>query len=105
MQAVHKLELSGLSNVSFEIGDLEDCRFPDDFFDAILCSQAMFYIDLKSVSKMLHGWLKPGGILAYNTHQVIPIPMQCLCFCSMLLQQFSPHNSYQKEACLLHLRG
>ena len=98
MQAEHKLALSSLSNVCFEIGDLEDCSFPDDFFDAILCSQAMFYIDLKSVSKMLHGWLRPGGILAYNTHQVTPVPMQCLSCCSMLLHQLCAHNSYQKEA-------
>lgn len=81
VQAMHKLQSSGFSNVQFEIGDLEDCSFPDAFFDAILCSQAMFYVDLKSVSKRLHAWLKPGGILAYNCHQVLLVLLHCINFC------------------------
>ena len=88
VQALHKLESSGFSNVCFEIGDLEDCSFPDDFFDAILCSQAMFYIDLKSVSKKLHAWLKPGGILAYNSHQVVLMLLQCIGCLSVALDSY-----------------
>ena len=99
MQALHKLQSSGLSNVSFEIGDLEECNFPDEFFDAILCSQAMFYVDLKSVSKRLHAWLKPGGILAYNTHQVLPNSMQCPRSSPALLCQLHSTAIHSKPAC------
>ena len=88
VQAEAKLQSSGFSNVSFEIDDLDEvmgCHFPDDYFDAILCSQAMFYINLKSVSKRLHAWLKPGGILAYNTHEVVLMLFQRLRSSSMSL--------------------
>ena len=78
MQAKAKMQSSGCSNVSFEVGDLESCNYPDHSFDAILCSSAIFYIDLKSIGKTLHSWLKSGGVLAYNTHEVCPLPTQTL---------------------------
>ncbi|KAL3151071.1 hypothetical protein ABBQ38_012941 [Trebouxia sp. C0009 RCD-2024] len=68
-QAAAKLEASTCSNVSFQVGDLEKCSYTKQSFDAVLCSSAIFYVDLKSFGVTLHSWLKPGGVLAYNSLQ------------------------------------
>ncbi|KAL3145638.1 hypothetical protein ABBQ32_003180 [Trebouxia sp. C0010 RCD-2024] len=68
-QAASKLEASSCSNVSFQVGDLEKCSFTKHSFDAVLCSSAIFYVDMKSFGVTVHSWLKPGGILAYNSLQ------------------------------------
>lgn len=70
LQAEAKLPSSGLDNIAFAVGDLELVQFPNHAFDAILCSQAIFYFDMAHVPYRLHSWLKPGGLLAYNTLQV-----------------------------------
>ena len=70
MQAEAKLGLNDCSNVSFAVGDVEHCDYPNNSFDAILCSSAIFYVNLKAVGTKLHAWLRPGGILAYNSLEV-----------------------------------
>ena len=70
LQAEAKRASSGLNNIKFLEGDIEHADFPSKSFDAILCSSAIFYFDMPSTVKRLHTWLKPGGLLAYNTLQV-----------------------------------
>ena len=70
MQAEAKKEASGLNNISFLEGDIEGADFPNRSFDVILCSSAIFYFNMQITAKRLHTWLKPGGLLAYNTLQV-----------------------------------
>lgn len=70
LQAEAKRASSGLNNIKFLEGDIEHAEFPSMSFDAILCSSAIFYFDMPSTAKRLHTWLKPGGLLAYNTLQV-----------------------------------
>ncbi len=70
LQAEAKRASSGLNNIKLFEGDIEHAEFPSKSFDAILCSSAIFYFDMPSTVKRLHTWLKPGGLLAYNTLQV-----------------------------------
>ncbi len=70
LQAEAKRGSSGLNNIRFSEGDIEHAEFPSRSFDAILCSSAIFYFDMPTTAKKLHIWLKPGGLLAYNTLQV-----------------------------------
>ena len=75
-QAEAKKAAFGMDNISFLEGDIEIADFPNSF-DAILCSQAIFYFDMHTTAKKLCAWLKPGGLLAYNTLQVASSD-QCL---------------------------
>ena len=70
LQAEAKRSSSGLNNIKFLEGDVDHADFPSKSFDAILCSSAIFYFDMPTTAKKLHTWLKPGGLLAYNTLQV-----------------------------------
>lgn len=72
LQAEAKRASSGLNNIEFLAGDIEHADFPSKSFDAILCSSAIFYFDMPSTTTRLKTWLKPGGLLAYNTLQVAP---------------------------------
>ena len=72
LQAEAKRGSSGLNNIRFLEGDIEHAEFPSKSFDAILCYSAIFYFDMPTTAKRLHTWLKPGGLLAYNTLQVAP---------------------------------
>ena len=106
MQAEAKLQSSGCKNVSFAVGDLEHCQYPDQHFDAVLCSSAMFYVDLKAFGKRLYGWLKPGGLLAYNTLSVsqcllpaepehsLSIPTKLCCCCLPFRHFICPGQSH-----------
>ncbi|DBB16987.1 TPA: hypothetical protein ACH3X3_014092 [Trebouxia sp. C0006] len=86
-QAEAKRASSGLNNIKFLEGDIEHADFPSKSFDAILCSSAIFYFDMPSTVKRLHTWLKPGGLLAYNTLQVEATP-------GLLLEKTTPLNTY-----------
>lgn len=68
-QAEAKKAALDLDNISFLEGDIEIADSPSSF-DAILCSQAIFYFDMHTTAKKLRAWLKPGGLLAYNTLEV-----------------------------------
>lgn len=77
-QAEAKKAGVGLENVSFLEGDVESADFPAGSFDAILCSSAIFYFDMKLIGKRLLAWLKPGGLLAYNTLEAPFTPLLTL---------------------------
>lgn len=74
-QAEAKRSSSGLNNIKFLEGDVDHADFPSKSFDAILCSSAIFYFDMPTTAKKLHTWLKPGGLLAYNTLQAPFTPL------------------------------
>ena len=63
---------TGISNVTFREGDVEDIEFLEGSFDAILCSSAFPYLRDKEASLQgIYSWLKkPGGVLAYNAVKV-----------------------------------
>lgn len=66
-QAEAKKSSSGLSNISFVEEDVETVDIPLENYNAILCSSAIFYFDTEKTAARLRTWLKPGGIIAYNT--------------------------------------
>ncbi len=66
--AKQKLGEEGLQNVEFIEADAEYLNFGNNTFDRVLCSLAISY--LSNIPAALHKWygfLKPGGILAFNT--------------------------------------
>ena len=75
LQAKAKLQLSPCPNVSFSVEDAEHTTLQSNSFDAILSSSGMPYLNTKIMFKKLHAWLKPGGLLIYNTPEVC-----CSCF-------------------------
>lgn len=69
-KAKAKLRNSACPNVSFLVEDVEHAKLPSNSFDAALSSSGMPYLDTKIMFKKLHAWLKPGGLLIYNTPEV-----------------------------------
>ena len=53
--------LDGRNNVTIEQGDITNLRFPDNFFDKIVCTEVLEHID---DDKTAIKELKPGGIVA-----------------------------------------
>ena len=55
------------NKVNFSTGDIENLNFPDNFFDLIICSGVIEYLDndLKW-SEQITRVMKPGGILLIN---------------------------------------
>ncbi|KKS03406.1 MAG: Methyltransferase type 11 [candidate division WWE3 bacterium GW2011_GWE2_42_25] len=57
--------LDGRKNVSLEQGDITKLRFPDNYFDKIVCTEVLEHIDDDVTAiKELYRVLKPGGIIA-----------------------------------------
>eukprot|EP00891_Asterochloris_glomerata_P005836 jgi/Astpho2/5836/gw1.00080.153.1_t len=70
-KASAKAETSGLSNVAFQLGDVEDISFPQGSFDVILCSASLPYLwDLEGTLTRMRSWLAGTGRLIFNTPQV-----------------------------------
>ena len=46
-QAMMKVNARGLTNVSWMLSDVEATFFPDAFFDAILCSSGVMYLQVR----------------------------------------------------------
>ena len=65
-----KLNSDGHTNTSWMIADVEAAFFPDSFFDRILCSSGIAYLQYpeRTLAAMLT-WLKPGGTLHFNINQ------------------------------------
>jgi len=95
VQAEDKKPSSGLNNIQFVEGDIESAEITSQAYDAILCSSAIFYFDMGTTAKKLHAWLKPGGLLAYNTLQVCPR-------CSLSCPLSCPLSSHISIKDLLH---
>ena len=63
-----EIQQRGLKNLDIHHMDAEKLQFPANFFDAVLCGFAMFFlpkidVTLAGISRVL----KPGGILAFST--------------------------------------
>ncbi|MDR0755500.1 MAG: class I SAM-dependent methyltransferase [Puniceicoccales bacterium] len=59
--AVKELEKRQLTNLRFEVGDVEQCQFEDGFFDMICMSGGLSYLNLDVVLEKICRWLKPDG--------------------------------------------
>ena len=62
-----KLQTSGLSNLNFLYADAEDLNFPQNSFDRIYCSSALYW--MRNPLAALRHWfelLKPDGQLGFN---------------------------------------
>ncbi|KAK9812964.1 hypothetical protein WJX72_006554 [[Myrmecia] bisecta] len=56
--------------LSFRLGDAQTAAFPPGSFDAVLCSNALVYMaDVAAALQRWAVWLRPGGILCFNTPQ------------------------------------
>lgn len=57
--------LDGRIGVRLEQGDITNLRFPDNFFDKIVCTEVLEHItEDKKAIKELYRVLKPGGVIA-----------------------------------------
>jgi SAM-dependent methyltransferase len=62
-----KAEDRGFTNVSFILDDVEAAELPEASFDAVFCSAAAVWMDsLPTALRRWRGFLKPGGVLAFN---------------------------------------
>ena len=58
----------GLSNISFELGDLTELRFNDEEFDAVVCVFGIFFVpDMTAAVSELWRRVRRGGKLAITT--------------------------------------
>lgn len=62
-----KLKESGLTNVRFQYGDLENLDFPPNYFDRMYCSAGL-YLAINPQAALRHWFelLKPGGWLGFT---------------------------------------
>lgn len=67
-QAEAKARDAALSNCSFLAADVEAVEWRVASFDAILCSNALpFLQDIPAALHTWHGWLRDGGRVVFNT--------------------------------------
>lgn len=67
-QAKKKCEHLGVFNMDFFEMDAENLDFKNDYYDIILCSFGLFFVN--DIVKTLQGWrrvLKPGGRVVFTT--------------------------------------
>ncbi|HLO85504.1 MAG TPA: methyltransferase domain-containing protein [Nostocaceae cyanobacterium] len=70
LQAKEKQMHLNLQNVEFIEADAETIDFSENSFDVIFCSLAACYLtNISQVLKNWYRWLKPGGIIAFNSWQ------------------------------------
>jgi ubiquinone/menaquinone biosynthesis C-methylase UbiE len=80
VQAQHKADQDGVSNVELLHGDvtgeLVTAALRDAAaFDVITCSSAMIYLpDVPAALRQFASWLAPGGKLVFNSPQVLTLP-------------------------------
>ncbi len=66
-QAQSKIDAEGLPNVELIETDADNLSFPDNSFDAILCSSAIVYLtDIPAALRSWYRFLKPEGIVAFS---------------------------------------
>jgi ubiquinone/menaquinone biosynthesis C-methylase UbiE len=61
VQAEKEARREGLRNVTFEVMNAEELRFPNDSFDMICGSAILHHLDLRKAFSELARTLKPGG--------------------------------------------
>ena len=60
-------EKNTFPNVRFARGAMEDVRFPDGSFDAVLSSLALHYVkDYAELVSRVYRWLAPGGAFVFS---------------------------------------
>jgi ubiquinone/menaquinone biosynthesis C-methylase UbiE len=66
--ARHKAAAQGLNNIEFRLGDMENLGYPDEFFDAVICVFAIFFVpDVAKQIRELWRMVRPNGQLAITT--------------------------------------
>lgn len=66
-QAQTKIDAEGLQNIELVKADADYLNFPDNSFDAILCSSAIVYLtDIPTALRSWYRFLQPGGIVAFS---------------------------------------
>ena len=67
-QARKKVSDCNITNIELIEADIESVDFKPEQFDLIFCCSAMVYVsDIPALLNKCHGWLKPGGYLAFST--------------------------------------
>ena len=67
-QAKSKIGDRNIKNLELIEADIESVSFKPEQFDFIFCCSAMMYVsDIPALLTKCHGWLKPGGYLAFST--------------------------------------
>jgi len=56
---------AGYDRLRFDVGVIGETEYPTAMFDAVLSVDTIFFADdMGAFVKQIHGWLKPGGVLA-----------------------------------------
>lgn len=64
-------ELNDIPGVSIELNTIENCSYPDNFFDYIIANQLVEHlIDLDSFIIKAKQLLKPGGLIIFSTPNI-----------------------------------
>jgi ubiquinone/menaquinone biosynthesis C-methylase UbiE len=63
-----KAAARGLSQLEFQVGDMEHLKLPADSFDGVICVFGIFFVtDMESLVAALWNLVRPGGQLAITT--------------------------------------
>lgn len=74
-EAEHAVRMEGLTNVELLKMDAEHLEFPDQSFDAVTCSFALFFFpDIEAALREMYRVCKPGGCLAITYFNKTPPP-------------------------------
>lgn len=74
-EAEHAVRMEGLTNVELLKMDAEHLEFPDQSFDAVTCSFALFFFpDIEAALHEMYRVCKPGGCLAITYFNKTPPP-------------------------------
>jgi|GEM_PF-567600 len=67
-QAKSKISDRNITNLELIEADIESVNFKPEQFNVIFCCSAIVYVsDIPTLLNKCHGWLKPGGYLAFST--------------------------------------
>ena len=67
-QAKNKISDRNITNLELIEADIESVDFKPEQFNVIFCCSAIVYVsDIPALLNKCHGWLKPGGYLAFST--------------------------------------
>ena len=68
-QARAKINTAGLTNIELLEADVDELDFPENSFDAILCSSAIvLFSNITAVLQNWYRWLKSDGTLAFSCY-------------------------------------
>ncbi len=65
--ARRQISSATIAPCEYRFGDIESADFPQESFEAILCSSAIVWLtDIPAALATWHRWLSPGGVLAFH---------------------------------------